>query len=185
MALLLVLAEPLIVVLLTPKWVEAVPYLQIFCINFMMYPIIQQTTNPVAAIGHSGVLLKYQIVKRLVTLGILAGTVFISVKAVCWGTVVSTLFEAVVNVLVVRKEIGVGLRDYLKTQMDIIVTVVVVCVIVYIGNFLIGNMIMRLLIGGIVGVALYLTATYLFNFNEKVYLVKAMSGVRTFIHSKK
>ena len=170
MALLLVLAEPLIVVLLTPKWLEAVPYLQIFCINFMMYPIIQQTTNPVAAIGHSGVLLKYQVVKRLVSLAILAGTVMISVKAVCWGTVVSTLFEAIVNVLVVRNEIGVGLRDYLRTQMDVIMTVMMVCAIVYFGTLLIGNMLAKLLIGVIVGVVLYLVATMLFNFQEKTYL---------------
>lgn len=173
MAMLLVLAEPLIVVLLTPKWAEAVPYLQIFCINFMMYPIIQQTTNPVAAIGHSGVLLKYQLVKRFVSLAILAGTVMISVKAVCWGTVVSTLFEAIVNVLVVRKEIGVGLRDYLRTQMDVIVTVIVVCAIVYFGTLLIGNMLLKLLIGGILGVAMYLIATYMFDFSEKEYLVSA------------
>lgn len=185
MALLLVLAEPLIVVLLTPKWVEAVPYLQIFCINFMMYPIIQQTTNPVAAIGHSGVLLKYQLVKRFVSLVILAGTVIISVKAVCWGTVVSTLFEAIVNVLVVRKEIGVGLRDYLKTQMDVIVTVVMVCTIVYFGSLLIGNMFVKLLIGGIMGVLLYFGATMLFNFQEKKYIVNAVVNILSRRKSKR
>lgn len=179
MALLLVLAEPLIVVLLTPKWGDAVPYLQIFCINFMLYPIIQQTTNPVAAIGHSGVLLKYQVVKRLVSLVFLAGTVLISVKAVCWGTVASSLFEAIVNVLVVRKDLGVGLRDYLKTQMDVVVTVVVVSAIVYFGTLLIGNMLVRLLIGGTVGVLLYLVATYMFNFSEKAYLTTIVERIKT------
>ena len=61
MGLLYILAEPLIIVLLTPKWLDAVPYLQIFCLNFMLYPIIQQSGNPVAVIGHSGILLKYQL----------------------------------------------------------------------------------------------------------------------------
>lgn len=170
MCLLLVFAEPLIVVLLTPKWIEVVPYLQIFCINFMLYPIIQQTTNPIAAIGHSGVLLKYQVVKRFVSLAILAGTVMISVKAICWGTVVSSLFEAIINVLVCRKEIGVGLRDYLKTQSDVIVAAVVICVVVYFGTILISNTLVRLLVGGMIGVALYIVATYLFSFREKEYL---------------
>lgn len=170
MCLLLVFAEPLIVVLLTPKWIEVVPYLQIFCINFMLYPIIQQTTNPIAAIGHSGVLLKYQVVKRFVSLAILAGTVMISIKAICWGTVVSSLFEAIINVLVCRKEIGVGLRDYLKTQSDVIVAAVVICVVVYFGTILISNMLVRLLVGGMIGVSLYIVATYLFSFREKEYL---------------
>ena len=71
MGLLIVLAHPLIEVMLTPKWLNAVPYLQIFCINFMLYPMMQQSGNPVAAIGHSGILLKGQIIKRIVTMAIL------------------------------------------------------------------------------------------------------------------
>ena len=104
MGLLLVLAEPLIEVLLTPKWLEAVPYLKIFCLNFMFYPLQQQAGNPVAAIGHSGVLLKAQIIKRIVALGILVVTLTISIPAVCWGILASSAFEAVVNVLICRKE---------------------------------------------------------------------------------
>lgn len=178
MAFLLVLAKPLVVVLLTRKWIEAVPYLQIFCLNFMLYPIIQQATNPVAAIGHSGVLLKYQVVKRAVSLVLLAGTVMISVEAICWGTVVSTLFEAIINVLVCKKEIGVGLRDYIKTQSDVIIAVIVISAIVYFGIYLINDMLLKLLIGGTIGVVLFILATYIFDFNEKEFLERAVYKVK-------
>lgn len=185
MGLLIVLAESLVRVLLTDKWLEAVPYIQIFSINFMLYPIIQQSSNPVAAIGHSGILLKYQVLKRGVSLAILIYTITISVRAICWGCVVGSLFEAVVNLVIVRKEIGVGLREHLKSQMDVIVAVTVICATVYIGTMLIPGAPWKLLLGGVIGVVLYVAVTYIFNFKEKEYLVGIINKVKSLISKKR
>ena len=184
MGLLLVLAKPLIEVLLTPKWLEAVPYLQIFCLNFMFYPLQQQAGNPVAAIGHSGILLKAQVIKRIVALGILVVTLTISIPAVCWGILASSAFEALVNVIICRKEIGVGFRSHLKSQMDVILTVAAVCAIVYIVISLIPGALWKLLIGGTLGVVLYFIATWVFNFREKVYLVNTIESAKSRISKK-
>ncbi len=184
MGLLIVLAEPLVNVLLTEKWLEAVPYLQIFCINFMFYPILQQSSNPIAAIGHSGVLLKYQLLKRAVNLGILIYTITISIPAICWGIVAGSLFEAVVNVLICRKEIGVGIREHVKSQIDVVLTVAVVCSIVYFVILFIPSAIWKLMIGGFLGIVLYLAATFIFNIKEKEYISNAASGIISRLQSK-
>ena len=178
MGLLLVLAEPLIIVVLTPKWLEAVPYLQIFCVNFMFYPIMLQSGNPVAAIGHSGILLKYQFLKRTVSFVILIYTLTINVEAVCWGIVLSSIFEVTVNVLICRKEIGVGIRQYIKTQMNVILTVIAICIAVYLIIHYIPNNLCKLIIGGGLGVLLYFGATMFFDFQEKVYIVKAIDSFK-------
>lgn len=179
MGLLLVLAKPLIEVLLTPKWLDAVPYLQIFCLNFMFYPLQQQTGNPVAAIGHSGVLLKAQVLKRVVAFGILVVTLTISIPAVCWGILVSSAFESLVNVLICRKEIGVGIRTHIKSQLDVILSVAVICALVFFVTTLISNALLKLMLGGTLGVFLYLLSTWMFNFNEKEYFVNALVCVRS------
>lgn len=179
MGLLLVLAEPLIEILLTPKWLGAVPYLQIFCLNFMLYPIQQQAGNPVAALGHSGILLKAQLLKRIVTFGILIITLTISIPAVCWGILLSSIFEALVNVRICRKEIGVGIRAHLRSLADVILTVAVICISVYFLTSFISNALMKLLIGGTLGVVLYLLATWVFNFREKEYLANAFIFVKS------
>lgn len=179
MGLLLVLAEPLIETILTPKWLDTVPYLQIFCLNFMLYPIQQQAGNPVAALGHSGILLKAQLLKRIVTFGILIFTLTISIPAVCWGIFSSSIFEALVNVLICRKEIGVGIRGHLRSQADVILTVAVVCFTVYFLTSFISNAFMQLLIGGTLGVVLYFLATWVFNFREKEYLANAFIFVKS------
>lgn len=185
MGLLLVLAEPLIEIILTPKWLDAVPFLQIFCLNFMFYPLQQQSGNPVAAIGHSGILLKTQILKRVVAFGILIVTLSISIPAVCWGILASSVFETLVNVLICRKEIGVGIRTHFKSQFDVVLSVMIICAIVYFMTHLIPTALLKLLIGGILGVVLYLSATWLFNFPEKEYLINAHAAVKSKLHITK
>lgn len=180
MGLMIVLAKPLIIVLLTEKWINAVPYIQIFCLNFMLYPIILQSSNPVAAIGHSGVLLKYQLIKRGVSLAILIYTFTISIRAICWGVVVGSLFEVVINALILRKEIGVGIRTQVKTQIDVVLAVAASCGLVYFFTCIVENEYLQLFIGGVLGVAIYFIITVLFNIAEKDILIqfyKKASGI--------
>lgn len=179
MGLLLVLAEPLIVFLLSPKWVDVVPYLRIFCLNFMLYPLMQQAGNPVAAIGHSGILLKYQLLKRFVCLAILIYTLTISITAVCWGIVAGSAFEVIVNVLICRKEIGVGIRQHFLTLFDVLLAALLICSAVYFTISVIPGNFWKLLIGGLMGVMLYLGATVLFNFREKEYVLNVFHGIKT------
>lgn len=178
MGLLLVLARPLIEVLLTEKWLGAVPYLQIFCLNFMFYPLMLQSSNPVAALGHSGVLLKAQVVKRIISFLILIITLTISIPAVCWGILFSSVFETVINVSICRKEISIGFREHIKTLLDIVLSVAFVCIVVFIFIKLIPNPLLKVLIGGILGVLLYLLATLIFNIREKEYLIQIIQKLK-------
>lgn len=167
MMLLLVLAHPLIEVLLTEKWLPAVPYIQIYCMNFMLYATLQQSGNPVAAVGHSGILLKYQFVKRAVSLVLLLITVGISVKAVCWGVLASTVFEVAINMYVLKKDLGVGYRKQIIPQIDVVTSVCVVGICVYIWTQLIDNAYLQLFVGGFLGLAIYIAICFIFNMREK------------------
>lgn len=178
MGLLIVLADPFVRLVLTPKWIDTVPYLQIFCINFMLYPIIQQTTNPVAALGHSGILLKYQVLKRMVSLGILAYTVTIGIIAICWGTVIGSLFEAVINVIICKKEIGIGIKTHIKSQIDVIIAVVITCLATFFISRISDDMLIQLLIGGTAGVSIYIVLTFILKMREREYIVSALNSAR-------
>lgn len=177
MTLLIVLAHPLIEVLLTEKWLPAVPYIQIFSLNFMLYAMMQQSGNPVAAVGHSGILLKYQLVKRIVSFGILIVTVGISVTAVCWGILVSSVFEVIINMYVLRKDIGIGFRNQIKPQLDVVLLVLIVGACVYFWTLLVANVYLQLFIGSILGILIYLTATFMFNLREKEMIMQAFPSL--------
>lgn len=179
-----ILAKPLIEVLLTPKWLEAVPYLQIFCLNFMLYPLQLQAGNPVAAIGHSGILLKAQIIKRIVSFVILVITLTISIPAVCWGILVSSAFEAVVNVFICRKEIDVGFKMHIKTLFDVVLLNIVMCFFVFFVTIFITNPLYKLIIGTLIGVFVYFLLTWIFNIREKVYLTRIINKIVLGVNKK-
>lgn len=176
---LLVLAEPLIEVLLTSKWLETVTYFQIFCLNFMFYPLQLQSGNPVAAIGKAGILLKAQIIKRIVAFGILIISLTISIPAVCWGILITSVFETFVNVFVCRKEIGIGFKQHMKNLSDIILTVFIMCLLVFFVTTFITTPLLKLIVGGVLGVLLYFLGTWLFNIREKKYLIKVINKVKS------
>ena len=58
-------AEPLIRVLITDKWMFAVPYLRIFCITYAFYPIHTANLNAIKAVGRSDIFLKLEIINGI------------------------------------------------------------------------------------------------------------------------
>ena len=51
-------SKNIVTLLLTEKWLECVPYLCIFCITFMFYPIHTANLNAIKAMGRSDLFLK-------------------------------------------------------------------------------------------------------------------------------
>jgi len=119
MAGLAAVAEPLVQLLLTTKWLPAVPFLQICCIDFAFYPIHTANLQAINAMGRSDVFLKLELIKKSYGLVILAATVLCihNALAIAWGGVASTLLSAVVNAVPNRKLLGYG---YLEQMRDIL-----------------------------------------------------------------
>ena len=119
MAGLAAVAEPLIHLLLTDKWLPCVPFLQIICIDFAFYPIHTANLQAINAMGRSDVILKLEVIKKAYGLAILAVTalVFRSVYAIAWGAVASTLLSAAVNASPNKKLLNYG---YLEQMKDVL-----------------------------------------------------------------
>ena len=59
-----VLAEPLFRFLFTEKWLPAVPYFQILCINGVLFPLHSYNLNILSVKGRSDLILRLEIVNR-------------------------------------------------------------------------------------------------------------------------
>ena len=57
-------SRQLVTVLLTEKWLPSVPYLIIFCITFIFYPIHTANLNAIKAMGRSDLYLKLEVEKK-------------------------------------------------------------------------------------------------------------------------
>ncbi len=65
MTLLCLISEPLIVLLFKEKWLPAVPYMQIFCFVYVLYPFHTSNLCVLQACGRSDVFLILEIIKKV------------------------------------------------------------------------------------------------------------------------
>lgn len=108
------IAEPLVVLVLTEKWLPCVPYLQILCINYALVPLQTANLQAIYACGRSDICLKLNIIKK--SFGFLMVLVFarISVLAMAWAGVASGVFSLLMNSFPNRKLIGYHLMEQLR-----------------------------------------------------------------------
>ena len=93
----MVIAEPLVKIVLTDKWLPAVPFLQIFCISYALMPIHTANLQAINALGRSDIFLRLEIIKKIVGLTILVISLPFGVYAIAIGQVVSGVISTFIN----------------------------------------------------------------------------------------
>lgn len=111
------IAEPCVVVLITEKWLPCVPLLQILCFCMMWYSVHALNLNLLQVKGRSDLFLRLEILKKILGVAMLVITVPISVKAMCYGSVVNSLICLGINTYYTGKLIQVG---FFMQLMDIL-----------------------------------------------------------------
>lgn len=94
---LFVVSRPLILLLLTEKWLPAVDFLRIFCIAYMLMPMQIANLEAIKSMGYSNITLKLEIIKKVIEAIILVVSFMIGIKAVAWGVVVYNAICLVIN----------------------------------------------------------------------------------------
>lgn len=166
LAMMAVLAKPLVVVLLTEKWIESVDFLKVFALNFMVHAWLFQTNNILAAKGYSGTLLKAMIIRRTMSFAVLMITVFISVKAICYGIAICSFFDLVVMLYFMEKILSISFWEQLKSLANIFVTVIVMVICLAIVVNLVNDELGQLFIGVAIGILIYICGASFFGMEE-------------------
>jgi teichuronic acid exporter len=85
-----VVANPLVIILLTEKWLLSVPYLQLLCIIGMLYPIQVINLNVLNAQGRSDLFLKIIIINKILILIAVVVTYRFGIIAMIYGQIVNS-----------------------------------------------------------------------------------------------
>lgn len=114
-------ADNVISVVLTEKWLPSAPYLCIFSIYFVFWPIHTANLNAINAVGRSDIYLRLEIIKKIVGVLTLALTVPFGPFVIALGMLVENAVCQIINSWPNKKLLGYGYVEQLK---DIIVTLV-------------------------------------------------------------
>ncbi len=162
--------EPLVRMLLTEKWMVSVPYMRIFCIAYMFHPIHTANLSAIKAMGRSDLFLKMEIIKKTVGLTVLAITVPISVMAMGYSLLFTSVTSQIINSWPNKKLLNYGYLEQLKDILPGILLAVVMGCCIYPIQWLGLPDIVTLCIQVPLGVVIYIAGSVLFKLDSFQYL---------------
>lgn len=169
-------AKPIVQIVLTDKWLPCVPYLQIFCISYLFWPIHTANLNAIKAMGRSDLFLKLEVIKKIIGMILLLITMNISVMAMAYSLLISGLISQVINSWPNRYLLKYSYLDQIKDILPNIVMALIMGVFVYFINYLNLSVLVSLMIQIILGGIIYLVLSIFTKNDSFIYLINILKN---------
>lgn len=121
------IAQPLVSLLLTDKWIDAVIYLKIFCYALMFDHISIINLNFLYVKGKTNLVLKLEVIKKIIAFVILIISIPFGVLAICLSKVVYTQVAIFINTYYTGKFLNLGYLKQLKDYVPYFIMAHVAC----------------------------------------------------------
>ena len=173
---LIVVAKPLIVLLLTEKWLSCAVFLQISCVFYMCQPI--QTTNwqIIKAVGRSDLCFKLELVKKFIGILLILISMNYGVYAISIAAAFTGIISMIINMIPNKKLIGYSIKDEL---FDIFPALFAACLMgiainfVHIFEF---NPLITILVQTILGIIIYILLSILFKIDSFYFILNIIKS---------
>ena len=177
-----VTSEALISIILTDKWLPSVPFVQIFCITYAIWPIHTANLQAINALGRSDIFLKLEIIKKVIGMIILIISIQGGIYAIAFGGVVSGVISSFINAYPNKKLLDYSYREQMRDILPSFLIASLMGILVYSVRLLELTEVVTLLIQIPVGIIIYIALSILFKLECYVYLV---STIRTFFKKER
>jgi len=163
-----VLAEPLVRLLLTDKWLPSAELLSILCFAYMWYPVMVINNQILNVKGRSDYFLRAEIIKKVVAIGILCATLPFGVRILCWGIVLYNFLDMGIIIYYSRKVISTGYEEQAQNIIPFFLLSLGMGISIYLSQvFLDGDtLLLRLALGCIVAFVIYILLGFIFRIRE-------------------
>ena len=108
-------ARPLVSFLLTDKWLDCVPLMQIICFSLLTNAMTTINLNLLYVKGRSDLVLRLEFIKKSVAFAILFISMFFSIKVMCYGVVFYSVIALYINTFFTNKIVGYSVRRQIKS----------------------------------------------------------------------
>ena len=169
-------AEPIVRLVLTDKWLPCVPFLRIFCITYMFYPIHTANLNAIKAMGRSDYFLKLEIAKKVVGMILLVSTMWFGVMAMAYSLLVGTLAGMIINSWPNKELLGYSFKEQIIDILPGILLALLMGVVISFVQLLGLSSVVTLLIQIPLGAAIYMGTSYALKIESFEYLLQIVKG---------
>ena len=156
------LSRPLVVILLTEKWLPCVVMMQWLFLARMFTPLSAINMNILNAVGRSDLYMKLDFSKAPLILVVLAITIPISVEAITIGSFCISFICFFINAYLPGKLFGYGAWEQIKDWKYILLSLAIMTATVLLFMYLVSNIWIQLIVGGLIGCCVYIACCLLF-----------------------
>lgn len=169
-------AEPIVRLVLTDKWLPCVPYLRIFCVTYLFWPIHTANLNAINSMGRSDLFLKLEILKKIIGMILLLSTMWFGVMAMAYSLLISSFTSQLINTWPNRYLLKYSYIDQIKDILPNIVMALIMGGFVYFISYLnlpiLVSLVVQILSGGII----YLMLSILTKNDSFIYLINILKS---------
>jgi O-antigen/teichoic acid export membrane protein len=126
-----IIARPLVLVLLTGKWAACIPYLQLFCVVGLLYPLHFINLNVLIALGRSDLFLRLEIIKKVLIVINIVVTWRWGISAMIYGMIATSLISYYLNSYYNGVLLGYPLWEQLRDLFSSLIIAVLMGLVVY------------------------------------------------------
>ena len=175
---LLFCAEQVVTLVLTEKWLPCVPYLRIFCITYLFWPIHTANLNALKAMGRSDLYLRLEILKKIIGLVLLLLTMSISPLAMAYSMIISSILSQIINSWPNWKLLSYSYFEQIRDILPSLLLALFMGGCISLIPRLDLNLGVTLLIQGILGAIIYILLSILLKLEEFRYLINTIKDFK-------
>lgn len=170
-------AEPVIHLILTEKWLPCVPFLRIFCITYMFYPVNTANLNAIKAMGRSDLFLKLETIKKVIGLIVLLSTMWFGVMAMAYSLLFTSITSQIINSWPNKKLLGYSYPEQIRDILPGILLAVLMGCCVYPVKWIGFSDLLTLFIQVVMGICIYIGGSALLKLEGFRYLWEQLKPV--------
>ena len=129
-------AKPLVLSLIGEQWLPCVPFLQIICLQMMLYPLHSLNLNMLQVQGRSDLFLKLEIIKKIIAIGPLLLGIFVNIYWMLGGSVVTGCIAYYLNAYYSGPFLNYSIKEQVKDILPSFGVAVAMAVPVYAMSFI-------------------------------------------------
>lgn len=175
-----VFAESIVLFLLTDKWIELVPFLQILSVSYVFIPVYSQFQNLFQIKGKSDVFLKVNILSKILGFLLMIASAYFGAIYLAISFVLATIISNSICIYYVKRIFSNANTELYKEFLKILSIGILSGVIVFFVVELFLLLYLKLILGILIYLIIFVSISYISNnkvFKEIIGIVKTLKSI--------
>ena len=164
-------AEPVIRIILTDKWLTAVPFLQLLCFSYVLWPIHTVNLQAISAMGRSDIFLRLEVIKKIVGIIALIISIPFGIITMVVMKIVTSIISVFINAHPNKKILNYNIKEQIKDIWIYLLLSLIMFVAVWLMNNIKINIYLLLILQIIAGMLIYIGISYIVKDESLNYII--------------